>query len=259
MENTVHDHRVDDLVELMGQIFGLYTRLAKVTAAAGNQELPPRLSADSKKLAEWWDRFASTEVDEVEGFSGRQAWESAAHVASVLREWHAAGTAAGDLAFWRGHLDRFQSAKAYALVAESLLEQHDLVAVDGPVDPVAGPGRRDPPGGAGLFLLRSDAGVDGRTAGAAGEAPSSRAAAKASLPPERWTLARKMLDYIEANADEYWRRAGAGAWRRDRRGRRPFRKEDEERKTSTRSRMPRKPATTRTIPRSSCSPQPMKT
>jgi len=203
VENTVHDHRVDDLVELMGQIFGLYTRLAKVTAAAGNQELPPRLSDDSKRLAEWWDRFASTEVDEVEGFSGRQAWESAAHVSSVLREWHAAGTAAGDLAFWRGHLERFQSAKAYALVADSLLEQHDLVASMALLIQWLGRAEEIP-------LVEQDYSFYDLTLQwmedllepqEAGDPPADGPSESAA---ERWTLARKMLDYLEANADEYW-------------------------------------------------------
>ena len=204
VENTVHDHRVDDLVELMGQIFGLYTRLAKVTAASGNQELPPRLSADSKKLAEWWDRFASTEVDEVEGFSGRQAWESAAHVASVLREWHAAGTAAGDLAFWRGHLDRFHSAKAYALVAESLLEQHDLVASMALLMQWLGRAGEIPlvEQEYSFFDLTLEWMEELLEPRGGDEQPGGRQGQSAA---ERWTLARKMLDYIEANADEYWR------------------------------------------------------
>ena len=39
-----------------------------------------------------------------------------------------AGTAAGDLAFWRDHAEQFRSPKAYALVVDALLEHHDPVA-----------------------------------------------------------------------------------------------------------------------------------
>jgi hypothetical protein len=203
VENTAHDHRVDDLVELMSQIFGLYTRLEKVAAAAGNQELPARLSESSKQLAEWWDRFASTEIDEVEGFSGRQAWESAAHVTSVLQEWYAAGTASGDLAFWRGQLDRFQSAKAYALVVDSLLEQHDLVASMALLIQWLSQADEIP-------LAEQDYSFHDLTLQwmedllaphEAGQPSDNR---QSDAVGQRWTLACKMLDYLEANADEYW-------------------------------------------------------
>ena len=49
-------------------------------------------------------------------------------MAAALRAWHEAGTAAGDLAFWRDHAEQFRSPKAYALVVDALLEHRDPVA-----------------------------------------------------------------------------------------------------------------------------------
>jgi len=90
--------------------------------------LPVHIIGPYCRFAAWWDQFASTEVGGVEGISGAEIAESAEHVATALRAWHEAGTAAGDVAFWRGHVERFRSPKAYALVVEALLEQRDPVA-----------------------------------------------------------------------------------------------------------------------------------
>ena len=49
-------------------------------------------------------------------------------MAAALEAWHQAGTAAGDLAFWRDHAEQFRSPKAYALVVDALLEHRDPVA-----------------------------------------------------------------------------------------------------------------------------------
>ena len=49
-------------------------------------------------------------------------------MAAALRAWHEGGAAAGDLAFWRQHVEQFRSPKAYALVIETLLDHRDPVA-----------------------------------------------------------------------------------------------------------------------------------
>ena len=84
MENSCHDHRVDELLELIEEVFALYARLEKEAAAAGQDDLRRRLSDALETLAGWWDKFATTEVTSVEGISGHQAWESADHVATTL-------------------------------------------------------------------------------------------------------------------------------------------------------------------------------
>ncbi len=202
VENSIHDHRVDELIDLMGEIFDLYARLLKEAAAGGNDSLRGQLSTGLETLAEWWDQFASTEVDSIEGISGHETRESAEHVATVLAARHAAGTAAGDIAFWRDHVAHFHSAKSYALVVEALLEHHDLVAAMGllvqwisqaPEVPLV-----EETYSFHELALRwlSNLWRGGPEAGREAEVPPDT--------HECWELSKKFLDYLEANADDYW-------------------------------------------------------
>jgi len=202
VENSVHDHRVDELIDLMGEIFDLYARLQKDAAAAGREDLRRELSTAQGKLADWWDQFASTEVESVEGISGRESRESADHVAAVLAARRKAGAAAGDIAFWRSQLDHFQSAKSYALVVEALLDQGDLVAAMGllvewlshvPDVPLV-----EETYSFHELALRW---MEDLWQGGGGQRGSPRGAA---TPEDRWALSCKFLDYLEANAEEYW-------------------------------------------------------
>lgn len=203
-ENSIPDHRADELIELLNDLFALYARLEREAAAAGNRGLPQRLSEDLEALARWWDQFASTEVSDVEGFSGAQSWESAAQVAGAVHAWHEAGTAAGDIAFWRRHVEEFRSPKAYALLVEALLEKRDLVAAM-----------------ALLLHWLSQANAIRLSEGTYSfhdlairwmeklwdSTPTEDAATPpAATPPAatRWALARKFFDHLEANAEEFW-------------------------------------------------------
>lgn len=203
VENSTHDQRVDELIELVSQVFGLFTRLLKEAAAKGDVVMCVRLGESMERLAKWWDQYASVEVSDVDGFSGRQAWESALHVADVLRDWHEAGTAAGDLAFWRGRLERFTSAKSYALVVESLLEQHDLVAAMALLIQWLGQSAQIP-------LEEQDYSFHQLAIAwmedllASGSDTTRTRAERCVAAEQRWPLARKLLDYIEANAEQYW-------------------------------------------------------
>lgn len=128
VENSIRDQRVDELIGLMSRLFDLGTRVAKEAAATGREDLQHAALQWLAQLADWWDQFATTELSDVESFSGREAWQSAVQVSEALRAWYAAGTAAGNLAFWQPRVSEFRSAKAYALVVDALLEHKDLVA-----------------------------------------------------------------------------------------------------------------------------------
>jgi hypothetical protein len=203
VENSIYDHRVDELIELMEEIFGLYARLEKEAAAAGQNELQEHLSQGLAGLARWWDQFATTEVSDVDGFSGHQMWESAAQVSTALGAWHRGGTAASDVAFWRQHVERFSSPKAFALLVEALLD------LDDPVSSMAlltyWLSRADEiPLAEGDYAFHP---LAVRWMEQLWNPPESsgRPPAVRSLPPEeRWPLARKFLDYLEANGELYW-------------------------------------------------------
>src|SRR5205823_6345693 len=91
---------------------------------------PPVRTGPSRRrrLASWWDRFATVEVQEVGHVHGQEALTSAAHVADTMARWHERGEATGDLGFWRSQLEGFRSPKAFILVLDALLEKKDYRA-----------------------------------------------------------------------------------------------------------------------------------
>lgn len=127
-DNTVHDHRIDDLINLLVDVFDLYSRLLKEAAAKGDGDRQADISDKMSDLAGWWDQYGSMTVSSVEGFSGQAIWESATKVAQALAVWHKAGIAAGDVSFWSRHVQRFNSPKAFVLLGEALLDQKDPIA-----------------------------------------------------------------------------------------------------------------------------------
>lgn len=127
-EDSLHDMRAGDLIEMMERIFQAYSETLSEAAALGLKAQQNEVSERFEKLADWWDKFATTTVEDLPHVSGRDSVESARHVAETLSAWQQAGAASGDVSFWKQHIDRFQSAKAYALVVDALLERGDLVA-----------------------------------------------------------------------------------------------------------------------------------
>ena len=127
-EDALHDIRAVELIETMERIFRVYSQTLSEAAAQGNSRVQQELSERFESLADWWDKFATTTVTDLPEVSGQDSVQSARHVAETLREWQQAGAAAGDISFWKKHVDRFHSAKAYALVVDALLERGDQVA-----------------------------------------------------------------------------------------------------------------------------------
>ena len=128
IENGIHDHRLDGLIDLLNEIFDLYSCLMKEAAALGDVELRVELSEKMSNLATWWDQFGSVEVSSVEGFSGFAAWESAQTVSGALAVWNKEGKANGDIAFWKRRIDYFTNPKAFVLLCDTLLEKRDLLS-----------------------------------------------------------------------------------------------------------------------------------
>jgi hypothetical protein len=202
-ENSVHDHRIDELIMLLSDIFALHMRLQKEAAAAGELALEQSISDRMEHLAEWWDKYAGHELGEIESISGQETKESADQVAAALRAWHEAGTAAGDLAFWRSHAEQFRSSKAYALVVEALLEHRDPVAAMALLVHWLSQAEE-------ISLAEENYSFHElallwmedlwQPADAGDEEPAGDGGAAA----DRWKLAAKFLDYLEANAEEYW-------------------------------------------------------
>ena len=218
-ENAIHDHRIDEIINLLEEVFDIYSRLQKEAAASGNGDMQADLSDRMSDLAGWWDQFGTTTINDIESFSGDEAWESAAVVSTALAAWHKAGTAAGDVAFWSRHVERFKTTKAFVLLAEALLDQQDPIAsmnlmmywlehsetislVEGDysfhaiavrwMDQLWKPPKSE-------HALDDFAGDSVK--------PARRRTIKdaPTLPfAERWKLTRKFFEFAEANADIYW-------------------------------------------------------
>ncbi|MBN1909271.1 MAG: hypothetical protein JW818_06000 [Pirellulales bacterium] len=200
IEDSCHDSRADELIELMEDLFALYARLETEAAATGDDALKQRLSDSLRALAQWWDQFATTEVSAVEGISGQEAWESAEHVAGSLGAWRKAGTAAGDVAFWRQHVGTFTSPKAYAVVVEALLSQQDLVAAMALLMQWLSEADSIPLVQGHYSFHRLAMQWLDRLWQPAGDVSTARAV----HPEDRWTMTRKFMDYLEAGGETYW-------------------------------------------------------
>ncbi len=127
-ENSVHDHRVDDIVYLVEQLFGYMARVWSEAAARDDQAVFDAINDQFKSIASWWRQFAAHTVESVEAIDPMESYESAYLVAKALRLWHRGGAAAGDIRFWAPHADLFDSPRAYALVINAMLDRKDFVA-----------------------------------------------------------------------------------------------------------------------------------
>jgi hypothetical protein len=210
LENSVRDHRCDELVEVMEQIFALYSRVWSEAAARDQRALYEKVKLDFLNTAEWWHRFAVDKVSSMDAFHALDVYHAAEHVARALVLWHQGGAAAGDVAFWAPHAEMFDSPKAYALVIEALLDRNDFVASMALLIHWLGQAER-------MGLEKADCSftelaerwmVQLRKTGLKGAHDQPDVC-------KTWSLIRKFLDYLEANAEAYGRapqfEAGRGA------------------------------------------------
>lgn len=198
-EDSVRDQRIDELLHLMASLFNLYDRLLCEAAGTGQKPLLQRLQPKMRALARWWDQFASVEVGEIRRVHGGEAAESAEHVSHALALWHERGEASADLAFWRQHLNKFGSPKAFARVIEALLRNPDYRAAMALLMTWLGRVEQVP-------LEDGDASFHELTLrwmlGLIGPADQLRAGDPGSV--DGTALIQKFFDFLEANAEEYW-------------------------------------------------------
>ncbi|MGE0376840.1 MAG: hypothetical protein AB7Q45_15630 [Planctomycetaceae bacterium] len=192
-EDAIPDGRIETLMLLMDDLFSACARCLQEAAAQGRTELREEISRRFLELAEWWDRFGSDVIEDLPDVSGHESWESATQVSTALAEWRMAGQAAGDIGFWKQHVERFHSAQAYAQVVEALLAKGDSIAAMGllmqwlsQADEVGFESPRDS-----IFsmLIRWM------------KLPRAEAAESFG---SRTPLLRRMFDFLEANAGEFW-------------------------------------------------------
>ena len=197
-ENSVRDQRIDELVELVEDTFAIHSRLWSEAAARGDRALVESTRAKFHDLATWWDQFAADQVSSVESTNAWESFRSSERVAEGLRLWHEGGSTAQDVAFWARHAKMFDSAKAYALVVEALLDRNDLAAAMALLIHWVGQSES-------VGLQKGDVSF---------YATALRCFKLAIRDSNGWVAARRFLDHLEANAENLWR---ATDWLRHRR------------------------------------------
>ncbi|HTU93903.1 MAG TPA: hypothetical protein VMF69_27730, partial [Gemmataceae bacterium] len=212
-EDSIRDPRVDELIQVVEQIFNLYARLMSEAAATGDGELVRTLTAGLRRRAEWWDRFAAIEVGDVRRLHGGEAVSSAAGVAKALARWRERGEASADLAFWRQQLDHFRSPKAFSLVVDTLLRKGDYRSALGLLCSWLSQAEQVPLEDnvwsfhtlALGWLLAVAKPVEGGGWWVEGaELPSPSTLHPPPSTAQRRELIVKFFDYLEANAEDYW-------------------------------------------------------
>ena len=130
-EDSIPDSRVEVLLDIMGQIFDVCSLTMSEASAAGRKDLHEAVLHDFRALAEQWDRYATTTVNDLTHVEGIKSVEAATQVARVLAEWRTAGESAGDISFWRQHVEDFDATSSFAQVVTALLDRNDHVAAMG--------------------------------------------------------------------------------------------------------------------------------
>ena len=206
LENSVHDHRVDELIDLIEQIFGMYSRAWSEAAARDRADLCEHLSGRFQELTTWWRQFAAHEVSNVDAIDSSDAYHAAEHVARALNLWHKGGASTGDIRFWAGHAEMFDSPQAYALVINALLEQRDYKASRGLLIHWLSEAERISleHGESSFHRLAERWMIATRQLDAVATDNQAESTSVPGVTVEQWTRMQKFLDYLEANAEQFW-------------------------------------------------------
>jgi hypothetical protein len=199
-ESGTHDHRIDDLADLMEQLFGYMAAVWSEAAARDHAELYLKMEARFEQVAKWWRGYAAHTVESLQVVDPAETYQSAQLVAQALRLWHRGGAEAGDVKFWAPHAELFDSPRAYALVVDALLHREDYVAAMALLvhwlSHAETVGLRR--GSSSLPLLAERWLMRVRSAWHRRQGPLPK-----SLQ-HPWSLVRKFFDYFEANAESFW-------------------------------------------------------
>jgi hypothetical protein len=197
MENSIFDHRVEELLLLMERIFSLYSSAWSEAAAVDDGALCARIDHEFRELSDWWRQYAAHECASISCPDSHETYEASRLVATALGMWHRGGALAGDVAFWAPHAELFPSPEAYTLVIDALLARRDFVAAMALLMHWLSQAPRMP-------LIQGESSFYQLAIRWLTELPSTEPSGE-SIPSERrWGLAQKFFDFLEANADAYW-------------------------------------------------------
>jgi hypothetical protein len=206
-EDSIPDSRVEVLLDIMGQIFDVCALTMSEAAAAGRKDLHDSVLSDFRVLAEQWDRYATTTVNDLTPVEGMKSVEAATQVARVLAEWRTAGEAAGDISFWRKYVEDFDATSSLAQVVTALLDRKDHIAAMGLLMQWLSRGETIPLENGPHSIHR----LLHRLLQCICDQPD---------PEARWNNLRRLFAFLEANAGVFWEIPSLGEFaERNKRGR----------------------------------------
>ena len=190
-EDAIPDNRVELLIELVEAIFDAAAATMAEAGACKDSATMHAVESKFRDLAEEWDQYATVAVAELPQISGIESLTAAQDVARALFEWRNAGESAGDISFWKGHVDNFQSPRSFARVVSALLDRKDTVAAMGL-----------------LMQWLSEAETMGLESGVHSMNSLLHRLLKAIADDQdqdrRWLLMRRLFAFLEANAGDFW-------------------------------------------------------
>ncbi len=128
MENSVPDHRIGVLIEMVKRVFGQFASGLCIAAAEKNREAVDHISNTFSEFASWWDQFATEWAEDGDAVLGGAIYEDAKVAANALAAWQQAGATAGNVRFWQPFVEQLDSPMGYELIINALLDHQDFVA-----------------------------------------------------------------------------------------------------------------------------------
>ncbi|MEM7784188.1 MAG: hypothetical protein AAF623_12605 [Planctomycetota bacterium] len=194
--NTVRDHRIYDLVDVMERIFAFCSQLWSEAAAVDRIDMCKSIRSKFQDIVHWWRKFSAHTVSSLEAVDPEDIFQAAELVAQALNLWHKGGAAAGDIEFWTRHSDLFDSPKAYSLVVDALMQRADyktsmalLIRWISQADSIP--------------LQHGDSSFHDLVFRWIAEQTNLLKNRRQS-PDQIWERIRKFHDYLEANSEAYW-------------------------------------------------------
>jgi len=191
-EDSTRDPRVDELLSIVSFQFDIYSTALAAASIAG--ESTGVLQNGIEEFANWWDRFATSDVSDLAvRVHGGERTQAALHVAHALAAWQSRDDDANDLTFWRSHHEGFRTPAAYAQVIEALIRYRDWRAAFGLLMTWLGDAESVPLEETGTSFQRLLVQWFDRVL-----ALPADEFARVNLPLTR------VFDLLEANAEQYW-------------------------------------------------------
>jgi hypothetical protein len=125
-ENTLHDHRAEQLIDIVDALFGFSSSVWIAARARGETAIADQVRLEFRELSDWWYQFATHEVSAVESFDAHEVFEASGKVADLLGKWSSTGFRRDDLEFWATHASAFRTDREYVLAISSLIERDDF-------------------------------------------------------------------------------------------------------------------------------------